>query len=150
MSISLHFVRHWCRASDVDRWAFLDRMKMRMIVSVTILTAGLTLLAEELGGTGVWIADRRSADEPLRTVQVWPGSPADKAGIKPGWFLISVDGTNVVSMPLTNAMSMLRGPVGKAVTLEVTDPSGSQTNKFTVKRGRIVIENNRVVAITDP
>jgi carboxyl-terminal processing protease len=125
-------------------------MKMRVIVAVGFLASGLTLLAEEMGGTGVWIADRRSADEPLRTCQVWPGSPADKAGIKPGWFLISVDGTNVVRMPLTNAMSMVRGPVGKVVTLEIADPTRSQTNKFTVKRGKIVIENNRVVEITDP
>ena len=129
---------------------FLNRMKRRVIVAVGFLALELTLLAEEMGGTGVWIADRRSADEPLRTVQVWPGSPADKAGIKPGWFLISVDGTNVVRVPLTNAMSMVRGPVGKVVTLEIADPTRSQTNKFAVKRGRIVIENNRVVAITDP
>jgi carboxyl-terminal processing protease len=125
-------------------------MKMRVIVAVGFLASGLTLLAEEMGGTGVWIADRRSADELLRTVQVLPGSPADKAGIKPGWFLISVDGTNVVRMPLTNALSMVRGPVGKVVTLEIADPTRSQTNKFTVKRGKIVIENNRVVEITDP
>ena len=125
-------------------------MKMNVIVTVGFLALGWTLLAEEMGGTGVWIADRKSADEPLRTLQVWPGSPADKAGIKPGWFLISVDGTNVVRMPLTNALSMIRGPVGKVVTLEITDPARSLTNKFTVKRGKIVTENDRVVAITDP
>lgn len=127
-----------------------NRMKMRVIVAVGFLASGLTLLAEEMGGTGVWIADRRSADEPLRTVQVLPGSPADKAGIKAGWFLISVDGTNVVTMPLTNALSMVRGPVGKVVTLEIADPTRSQTNKFTLKRGKIVIENNRVVEVTNP
>jgi carboxyl-terminal processing protease len=125
-------------------------MKMRVVVAVGFLVSGMTLLAEEMGGTGVWIADRRSPDEPLRTCQVWPLSPADKAGIKPGWFLITVDGTNVVRMPLTNAMSMVRGPVGKVVTLEIADPTRSRTNKFTVKRGKIVVENNRVVEITDP
>ena len=129
---------------------FLNHMKMRVIIAAGFLASVLTLLAEEMGGTGVWIADRRSPDEPLRTCQVWPKSPADRAGIKPGWFLISVDGTNVVKMPLTNAMSMVRGPVGKVVTLEIADPTRSQTNKFTVKRGKIVIENNRVVEITDP
>ena len=125
-------------------------MKMRVIVAVGFLASGMTLPAEEMGGTGVWLADRRSAGEPLRTCQVWPRSPADKAGIKPGRFLISVDGTNVVRMPLTNATSMVRGPVGKVVTLEIADPTRNQTNKFTVKRGKIVIENNRVTAITDP
>src|SRR5437016_3086369 len=111
---------------------YLNRMKMRMIAAAGILASGLTLRAEEMGGTGVWIVDRRSADEPLRTGQVWPRSPADKAGIKPGWFLISVDGTNVVRMPATNAVSMLRGPVGKVVTLEIAEPTRSNTNKFTI------------------
>ena len=47
-------------------------------------------------------------------------------------------------------VEQVRGPVGKVVTLEIADPTRSQTNKFTVKRGKIVIENNRVVEITDP
>jgi len=80
---------------------------------------------------------------------VWPKSPAEKAGIEPGWFLISVDGTNVVTMSVTNAMNMIRGPVGKVVTLEIADAARSKTNKFAVKRGRAVIRDNRVVEITE-
>lgn len=124
-------------------------MKARPIVAIAFLASVLALLAEEIGGTGAWIVDRSSADEPLRTGQVWPNSPADKAGIKPGWFLISIDGTNVVSMHMTNAVRMVRGPVGKPVTLEIADPTRSKTNKFVVKRGNVVIRDNRVVEITD-
>jgi carboxyl-terminal processing protease len=128
----------------------LNRLKMRLMIAIGFVASVLTLLAEEIGGTGAWIVNRRSADEPLRTGQVWPNSPADKAGIKPGWFLISIDGTNVVNMHVTNAVSMVRGPVGKTVTLEIADPTRSKTNKFVVKRGKVVIKDNRVVEITDP
>lgn len=106
-------------------------------------------IAVEMGGTGVWIVDRRKDDEPLRTGNVFPKSPADKAGIKSDWFLISVDGTNVVSMPATNAASMIRGPAGTVVTLELAGPTRSKTNTFTLKRGKVTIENNSVVEITD-
>jgi C-terminal processing protease CtpA/Prc len=90
--------------------------------------------------------DRR---QPLRTGKVWPKSPADKAGITSGCFLISVDGTNVVRTSAVDAMSMVRGPVGKSVTLEIADAARTTTNKFTVKRGRAVIRDNQVIEITD-
>ena len=80
---------------------------------------------------------------------VWTNSPADKAGIRSGCFLISVDGTNVVTMSATNAVKMVRGPIGKVVTLEIADAARTTTNKFTVKRGKTVIQNNRVVEITE-
>jgi C-terminal processing protease CtpA/Prc len=52
---------------------------------------------------------------------VWTNSPADKVGIKPGLFLIAVNGTNVVSKSVVEVMSMVRGPVGEVVKLELAD-----------------------------
>ena len=46
-------------------------------------------------------------------------------------------------------MSMVRGPVGAVVVLEIADAARTTTNKFTVKRGRAVIRENRVVEITE-
>lgn len=80
---------------------------------------------------------------------VWTNSPADKAGIKSGLFLIAVDGTNVVTTSAADATRMVRGPVGKVVTLELADADRKATNKFTVKRGRAVIRNNQVVEISE-
>src|SRR5690349_1643738 len=97
----------------------------------------------------MWIVDRRRADEPLRTGMVWTNSPSDKAGIKSGLFLIAVNGTNVVNKSAAEAMSMVRGQVGAVVTLEIADAELTKTNKFTLKRGRAVIRDNRVVEITE-
>ena len=33
---------------------------------------------------------------PIKVARVWPGSLAEVAGIKPNWFIISVDGVNAV------------------------------------------------------
>jgi carboxyl-terminal processing protease len=111
------------------------------------LSIGFASSAEEYGATGMWINDRKGPDEPLRTGMVWTNSPADKAGIKSGQFLIAVNGTNVVSKSVVEAMRMVRGPVGAVVTLELADTALTKTNKFTVKRGRAVIRNNQVVEI---
>ena len=123
-------------------------MKALTIV-FALMSIGLALRAEEIGVTGMWINDRQSPDEPLRTGMVWTNSPADKAGIKSGLFLIAVNGTNVVTKSAGEVSSMVRGPVGAVVTLEIADVAQTKTNKFTVKRGRAVIRNNRVVEIIE-
>jgi C-terminal processing protease CtpA/Prc len=122
-------------------------MKTSLILGLLIVT--WAAVGAEIGATGVWIVDRKAHDEPLRTGKVWPKSPADKAGITSGCFLISVDGTNVVTRSAVDAMSMVRGPVGKVVILEIADAARTTTNKFTVTRGRAVIRDNQVVEITE-
>jgi C-terminal processing protease CtpA/Prc len=120
-----------------------------LILVFALLSVGFALHAEEVGATGMWINDRNRPDEPLRTGMVWTNSPADKAGIKSGFLLIAVNGTNVVTKSAAEASSMVRGPVGAVVTLEIADPALTKTNKFTLKRGRAVIRDNRVVEITE-
>jgi C-terminal processing protease CtpA/Prc len=101
------------------------------------------ILAGELGGIGVVVVDRRNDGEPLRISNVVAGSPAEKAGIKPPCFLLSVNGTNVVSMPIARSRSIMLGPVGTSMTIEVADVQMSHTNKFTAKRGRMVFSGRK-------
>jgi len=112
-------------------------MKTKLF-TISIAAFALTLFAEDFGSIGLVIVDRKREGEPLRTGVVSPGSPAERAGIKPNGFLISVDGTNVVSMSLTRSMSFMRGPIGTEMTLELADSTLSHTNKFTVTRKRAV------------
>jgi C-terminal processing protease CtpA/Prc len=122
----------------------------RRTTAIALLTIAFASQAAEMGALGVWIVDRRNAGEPLRTGKVFPKSPADKAGIKSDWYLISVNGTNVVDIPVKESMRIMRGAVGTKVTLELTDSTRSKTNKFTVKRGKAVFDaNDSVVEITD-
>jgi carboxyl-terminal processing protease len=119
-------------------------MKTRIIIALGFVAFTLSVLAGDFGGIGLVIMDRKSANEPLRTGYVYPGSPADRAGVTPNGFLISVDGTNVVCMSLTQSVSIVRGPVGTFVTLEIADSTMNATNKFTVKRNRMVFSGQKV------
>jgi carboxyl-terminal processing protease len=119
-------------------------MKTRLIIAVGLLALTLSVLAGDFGGIGLVILDRERANEPLKTGTVYPGSPADRAGVTPDGFLIAVDGTNIVSMPFDQSMSIVRGPVGTFVTLEIADSTMSHTNKFTVKRSKMVFSNNKI------
>jgi carboxyl-terminal processing protease len=55
----------------------------------------------------------------LQVVSVLPGSPAEKAGLKPGDLLKSVGGVNTREINVVAGERMLRGPAGSKVALEV-------------------------------
>ena len=103
--------------------------------------------ATDVAGVGVALIDRRSPNEPLRIGSIIPGSPAERAGMKPDSFLISVDGTNAVTMSLREATALVRGLAGTPVTLELADAALNHTNKFTVKRGKMVFSKDKVEVI---
>lgn len=111
------------------------------------LALALPLLAadvEGIGGIGLVIVQRDNDRDLLRTKSVYPGSPAERAGITTNGFLISINGTNALSMSITQVVSMVRGPVGAFVTLQIADSTMTHTNEFTVKRARIIIADKRV------
>ena len=112
-------------------------MKAKLL-TISIATLAVAVFAGDFGSIGLVIIDRAKDGQPLRTGVVYPGSPAERAGIKPNGFLISVGGTNVVSMSLSQSASIVRGAVGTDVTLEIADSAMSHTNKFTVTRKRAV------------
>jgi len=108
------------------------------------MAAGLTAVAYyavQPGNIGIAIA-RTKAGEPVIGL-VFPHSPAEAAGVKMNWFIISVDGTNVVSGAASErCMSMVHGTVGTFVTLELADPKRHQTNRFTIKRADVAIPDD--------
>jgi|SRR6516165_2404240 len=116
-------------------------MRITTVVFIAVLAFALTALAEEIAGIGVDFSQK--TNELVKAYRVHPGSPAEKAGMKPGGFLIAVDGTNVVSMSLKQIATMVRGPVGTSVTLQFADANMSQTNTFKIKRSRIVIVDDK-------
>ena len=107
------------------------------------MAAALATLADltQVGSIGVILA-RLKRGEPLQVAWVLPGSPARSAGIRTKCFLISVNGTNAVGIPPWQCLSMVRGPVGTLVTLELADRATNQTNKYTIKRALLLVTDS--------
>ncbi|MEU3223604.1 S41 family peptidase [Streptomyces sp. NPDC006976] len=93
--------------------------------------------------TGVGLAARRSADGQVSVSRVQPGSPADRAGIRAGDLLRTIDGRRVDRLPVSDVVALLRGDatsaeVGSAVSLGVRRGTVSRTE--TLRRARLAVE----------
>ncbi|MYY02809.1 MULTISPECIES: S41 family peptidase [unclassified Streptomyces] len=93
--------------------------------------------------TGVGLAARRSADGQVSVSRVQPGSPADRAGIRAGDLLRTIDGRRVDRLPVSDVVALLRGDatsaeVGSTVSLGVRRGTVSRTE--TLRRARLAVE----------
>jgi carboxyl-terminal processing protease len=69
------------------------------------------------------------------------GSPAQKAGLRPGQIIVKVDGQDVRGLSLAQVAQKIMGPAGTSVTLTLEDPQTGQTHEFTLDRAKIEIHN---------
>jgi carboxyl-terminal processing protease len=75
--------------------------------------------------------------------EVFPGGPADLAGIRPFDRVIAVDGVSTAGLPEDQVSAMIRGPAGTSVALSLARPGEATPLTLTVVRGPI-----RVPALT--
>lgn len=93
--------------------------------------------------TGVGIAARRSGEGLVAVARVQPGGPADRAGIRAGDLLRTVDGHRVDRRPVSDVVALLRGDRTGAVagtTVVLGVQRGSVTRTETLRRARLAIE----------
>ena len=69
------------------------------------------------------------------------GSPAQKAGLKPGDVILKVDGEEVAGQPLEQAVSRILGPAGTKVRLTVQSPRTGESKEVNLIRGKISLRN---------
>jgi carboxyl-terminal processing protease len=69
------------------------------------------------------------------------GSPAKKAGLKPGEIITGVDGQDIKGLTLGQVVQKIMGPAGTSVTLTIKDPRTGQTNDVKLQRATIEIQN---------
>lgn len=79
--------------------------------------------------------------EYLTIVSPIEGSPADKAGLKPGDKVIAIDGVDMTGVTPEEARLKVLGPGGTTVTLTVAREGEPGTLEFAITRAKIVIHS---------
>jgi len=69
------------------------------------------------------------------------GSPAQKAGLRPGDIIMQVDGQDIARFSLDQVVNRIVGPVGAQITLTILTPATGHTRNITLTRETIVIYN---------
>ncbi|MDR0994759.1 MAG: S41 family peptidase [Tannerella sp.] len=75
----------------------------------------------------------------LYVVQVIPGGPSERVGLRAGDRIIAVNDTSIVKMGTADIMKRLRGPKGTEVRIKVVRRHATQPIAFKIIRGKIPI-----------
>jgi len=87
-------------------------------------------------GVGLSVVPVRAG---LRVVRAFPGSPARRAGVRPGETIVSVDGRSIAGLPSTKATALIKGPEGTEVRLGVRGAGGER--EVRVRRAEVTVPN---------
>lgn len=97
---------------------------------------------EELSGSFEGIgAEIGIRDNHLTVIAPLPGTPADKAGIKAGDFILSIDGKDTSGIALDYAVSIIRGKKGTPVKLSVYTEGDDAPRDVEIVRDKIEIDS---------
>jgi carboxyl-terminal processing protease len=92
----------------------------------------------EFGGVGIQIGIK---DNRLAVIAPIEGTPAHKAGIKAGDFIIKVNDDSTKDLTLMEAVQRMRGPRGTKVMLTIQREGNNDPMVFTLVRDTIKIES---------
>ena len=97
-----------------------------------------TTTSGEFSGVGVEITVDNGA---ILVISPIDDSPAAKAGIKAGDYIVKINGTAVEGLSLTKAINMMRGKKGEKLTLTVVRKGVDQPLQFTIIRDNIQLQD---------
>jgi S1-C subfamily serine protease len=105
---------------------------LRRDVTLAAINGGPQL---ELGGIGAALDGNGGR---VALGGVFPGDPADRAGLRAGDRILSVDGEPTDGMSMADVLQRLRGEPGTSVGISVQRPQTGETVDVTLERGTIV------------
>lgn len=73
-------------------------------------------------------------NDQLQVIAPLEGTPAQKAGLKPGDKIMSVNGTSTADMTIEEAINLIRGPRGTEVTLTIFREKWGETKEIKIIR----------------
>ncbi|HET8897681.1 MAG TPA: S41 family peptidase [Rhodanobacteraceae bacterium] len=158
-NVDLDDIRTFARVYSLVKQAYVDPVDDRRLMDAAIRgllsnldphsefldTRGLEQLSEdttgEYAGIGVQVAD---VNGELRIIAPIDGTPAARAGIRPGDLILAIDGIAVDSQNLDRMVNALRGPSGSQVKLSILHEKADLADSVTLTRERIHIDSVRV------
>ncbi|XYP32428.1 S41 family peptidase [Zavarzinia sp. CC-PAN008] len=94
----------------------------------------------EFGGLGIEVTMENGL---VKVVTPIDDTPAARAGIKTGDFIVALDGTQVMGMTLSEAVDKMRGPVDSKIVLTLARPGVEQPFDVSLNRAVIRIRSVR-------
>jgi carboxyl-terminal processing protease len=88
----------------------------------------------EFDGLGLEVTVEEGA---LTVISPVAESPGDRAGIRPGDRILSIDGTSTKDMTLSEAIRRMKGPAGTKAVLEIMRDGFTAAQKLTLVRDRV-------------
>ncbi len=89
-------------------------------------------------GLGIRVQERNGL---LTVVSPFEGTPAYRLGIRAGDVISRIEGVDATEYDMDEAVSLLRGPQGTAVSITITRPGYDAPLDFTVIRDRIALRS---------
>ena len=93
--------------------------------------------------------DVQFAPRGLLVTRVFPGTPAESAGIKAGETIVSVNGKSIAGKKVTQSVSLITGKPGSMVRVGVVDSKGTP-RVLSVKRATITVPSVESKLVTAP
>jgi carboxyl-terminal processing protease len=100
----------------------------------------------EFGGVGIEIGMEKGRPVVISPIE---GTPAFKAGIKPGDVILEIDGEDTSNMSLMDVVQRIRGKVGTKVQLTIYRKGMEKPMKIELERALIRIESVRWTTLGD-
>ena len=92
----------------------------------------------EFGGLGIEITMEAGLVKIITPIE---GTPADKAGVLAGDYIVKINGKQVKGMTLLDAVKLMRGKVGTSINITVRRPEIEDEIKFKITRAIIKIRD---------
>lgn len=98
-------------------------------------------ISGQFGGLGIEVTTENDTPKVVSPID---DTPADKAGLEPGDFIIAADGDPLVGMELSDVVTILRGKVGEPITLTIVREGENEPFDVEIVRDTITVQAAKV------
>jgi len=88
------------------------------------------------GGVGIAF---KKIEQGILIKEIIPDSPAEKAGLKPGQIIKTIEEKSAANLTIEQTVELLKGPVGTYLKITVTDQNGENLQSVVLARDTIII-----------